>query len=64
MRFTSVMPLLVLAALSGSAYAQSVANDGYARDLSGDVVKNPFGLCWHTMNWAPEKAIVPWKAKN
>jgi len=58
MRFASVMQLLLLAALSTSASAQRVGNDGYARDLSGDVVKNPFGLCWHTPYWTPEKAMV------
>lgn len=58
MRLASALQLLLLAALSASASAQSVGNDGYARDLAGDVVKNPFGLCWRTMNWTPEKAIA------
>jgi OmpA-OmpF porin, OOP family len=58
MRFASVLPLLLLAALSTSVSAQTVPNDGYARDPSGQVVKNPFGLCWRTPHWSPEKAIA------
>jgi OOP family OmpA-OmpF porin len=26
---------------------------------SGGVVKNGFGLCWHTRGWTPDKAIAP-----
>jgi OOP family OmpA-OmpF porin len=26
---------------------------------SGGVVKSGFGLCWHTREWAPEKAVAP-----
>jgi len=57
----SARPLLVLAPLlllSFHASAQQVTNDGYARDLMGEVEKNPFGLCWRTYNWTPEKAIA------
>jgi OOP family OmpA-OmpF porin len=40
------------------ASAQQVTNDAYARDLSGQVEKNPFGLCWRTYSWTPAKAIA------
>ena len=39
-----------------SAYA---ANDGYLQaPVSGVVVKNPFGLCWHTGYWTPAMATL------
>ena len=39
------------------ASGQQVTNDAYARDMMGQVEKNPFGLCWRTYSWTPEKAI-------
>ena len=48
----------VLTASVGTAIAQGVPNDAYARDAAGQVVKNPFGLCWRTYSWTPEKAIA------
>jgi OOP family OmpA-OmpF porin len=44
--------------LSAPAPAQEVKDDAYARDLMGQVEKNPFGLCWRTYSWTPEKAIA------
>src|SRR5512135_537276 len=39
-----------------SAYAE---NDGYLQaPTSGVVVKNPFGLCWHTGYWTPAMATL------
>src|SRR6185503_6819023 len=38
--------------------AQEVKDDAYARDMTGQVEKNPFGLCWRTYSWTPEKAIA------
>lgn len=51
--------LLALAMMmsAGSASAQTVENDGYARDLGRAVWKNPFGLCWRTGQWTEAKAI-------
>ena len=49
---------LAAAALSIPAAAQEVKDDAYARDLMGQVEKNPFGLCWRTFSWTPEKAIA------
>src|SRR5436190_24049205 len=50
-----LMPPLFLLAVD--APAQQVRNDAYARDMTGQVEKNPFGLCWRTYSWTPEKAI-------
>ncbi|HET7363735.1 MAG TPA: OmpA family protein [Burkholderiales bacterium] len=49
---------LAFAALAVPASAQRVDNDAYARDMSGLVTKNPFGLCWRTYSWTPDKAIA------
>src|SRR3954465_5825609 len=48
---------LALAAFALPAAAQQ-PNDAYARDMSGQVTKNPFDLCWRTYSWTPEKAIA------
>src|SRR3989454_1667820 len=58
MKFTILMQFLLLAVLPAAASAQTVSNDGYARDLAADVVKNPFGLCWRTAQWTEAKAIA------
>jgi OmpA-OmpF porin, OOP family len=57
-RKLSVAAGLAAVALSLPAAAQQVTNDGYARDMTGQVEKNPFGLCWRTNSWTPEKAIA------
>ncbi|MBW8907305.1 MAG: OmpA family protein [Betaproteobacteria bacterium] len=49
---------LALAALALPATAQQPVNDAYARDISGQVAKNPFDLCWRTYSWTPDKAIA------
>ena len=53
-RFFFALPLLFS---SLHASGQQVTNDAYARDMMGQVEKNPFGLCWRTYSWTPEKAI-------
>ncbi|HSU76802.1 MAG TPA: OmpA family protein [Burkholderiales bacterium] len=50
--------IAALAALASPSFAQMVSNDGYARDASTVVVKNPFGLCWRSGQWADTKAIA------
>jgi OmpA-OmpF porin, OOP family len=54
----SIAAGLAAAALCIPAAAQQVTNDAYARDMTGQVEKNPFGLCWRTYSWTPEKAIA------
>ena len=58
MRFMRILQVIALAMLASPAFAQSVANDGYARDASTVVVKNPFGLCWRSGQWSEGKAIA------
>src|SRR5919106_6345584 len=36
----------------------STAQPGYVTS-SGGVVHSGFGLCWHTRDWTPEKAVAP-----
>jgi OOP family OmpA-OmpF porin len=58
MKFMKNLLLAALAALVSPAFAQTVADDGYARDASTVVVKNPFGLCWRSGQWSETKAIA------
>src|SRR5438094_6367574 len=58
MKFMKILQVVALALLASPALAQSVANDGYARDASTVVVKNPFGLCWRSGQWSEGKAIA------
>jgi OOP family OmpA-OmpF porin len=57
MRVTTT-PLLIVLLLPAAVGAQTVTNDGYARDPSDQVVMNPFGLCWRTSQWTEAKAIA------
>ena len=52
-----IIAVLALWVMAGVASAQTVDNDGYARNLGGTVWKNPFGLCWRTSQWTEAKAI-------
>ena len=38
--------------------AQTVDKSGYLQDTRGDVVKNPYNLCWRTGYWSPALAIA------
>ena len=58
MKFRAIIQLVALALISGAAAAQTISTDGYARDMSSEVVKNPFGLCWHSGQWSESKAIA------
>src|SRR2546423_8535947 len=58
MKFMRILQVIALAVLASPAFAQTVANDGYARDASTVVVKNPFGLCWRSGQWSETKAIA------
>jgi OmpA-OmpF porin, OOP family len=55
------MKRLVLAAslmaICGAAAAQ--IKEGYVGDSSRFAVINPYGLCWHSSAWSPEKASAP-----
>ena len=32
-------------------------NSAYVQDASGNIVRDPFGLCWHTNYWTPADAV-------
>ncbi|HSA89945.1 MAG TPA: hypothetical protein VLF42_08625, partial [Burkholderiales bacterium] len=39
--------------------AQPIQTDAYATSGAANAIwKNPFGLCWRTSSWTPEKAIA------
>ncbi len=56
-RFALVLSAALMLGLGlTSAYAE---NEGYlVAPTSGVVVKNPFGLCWHTGYWTPAMATL------
>ncbi len=56
-RSARLLLLVPLAFLSIDASAQKVTTGAYAVDATGEVVKDPFGLCWRTYSWTPELAI-------
>ncbi|MFO1199450.1 MAG: OmpA family protein [Burkholderiaceae bacterium] len=50
--------MLVAACGVASAQTANPQNSGYVLSPSGQVVKNPFGLCWRTGYFAPAMAIA------
>jgi len=58
MKLIRILQVIALAVLASPVLAQTVANDGYARDASTVVVKNPFGLCWRSGQWSEGKAMA------
>ena len=36
---------------------QALASDAYLKDGRGEIVRDPYGLCWRTGYWTPEKAV-------
>lgn len=48
---------VALMGLATGAAAQGGANDAYATDASGRIVRSGHNLCWRTISWAPEKAV-------
>ena len=49
---------IALGALAMNVSAQTVNKSGYLQDTRGDVVKNPYNLCWRTGFWSPALAIA------
>jgi len=60
----AVLLATVIAAASGTAIAQSKDIPGaknapaYVLDQRGNVVVDPFGLCWRTPWWTPQLAAI------
>ena len=50
---TKNIVVAALAAFSTSAAAQYATQSG-----TGEVWKNPYGLCWHSAFWTPDQAIA------
>jgi len=50
--------VIALGGLAMNASAQAPSNSGYLTTTRGDVVKNPFNLCWRTGFWSPAMATV------
>lgn len=49
---------IALSALTTNVLAQNTSTTGYLVDTRGDVVKDPFNLCWRTGYWSPALAIA------
>jgi OOP family OmpA-OmpF porin len=56
LKVTGAAVAFALAALAGTAQA---AVPGYVANSQNQIWTSPFGLCWKTSDWTPEKAVVP-----
>ena len=56
MKKTVVMAFLAATIGLCASFAQAQTNSVYAIDSRGDVVMDPFGLCWRTGFWTPAAA--------
>ena len=56
LKLTGAAVAFALAALAGTAQA---ATPGYVSDSQNQVWTSPYGLCWKTTDWTPEKAAAP-----
>ena len=56
LKLTGAAVALALAGIAGSAAA---ATPGYVSSSSGQVWTSPYGMCWRTTDWTPEKAAAP-----
>jgi|KBSSwiStaDraftv2_1062776.scaffolds.fasta_scaffold11351_8 OOP family OmpA-OmpF porin len=56
LKLTGAAVAFALATLAGTAQA---AAPGYVSDSQNQVWTSPYGLCWKTTDWTPEKAAAP-----
>jgi OOP family OmpA-OmpF porin len=56
LKLTGAAVALALAGLAGAAQA---GVPGYVSDSANQVWTSPYGLCWKTTDWTPEKAAAP-----
>lgn len=62
MKSTTKFALAAIAAatlIPAAAMAQDARNQGYLMDASGNIVMSATGLCWHTSDWTPARAVEP-----
>lgn len=57
LKLTGAAVAVALATLAGTAQAAGVP--GYVSDSQSQVWTTPYGLCWKTTDWTPEKAAAP-----
>jgi OmpA-OmpF porin, OOP family len=57
LKLTGAAVALALAGLAGAA--QAAGAPGYVSDSSNQIWTSPYGLCWKTTDWTPEKAAAP-----
>jgi len=59
-RFTvNLTGTAVALALAGLAGAAQAGVPGYVANSSNQIWTSPYGLCWKTTDWSPEKAAAP-----
>lgn len=51
--------ITVAVLIPAGALAQDAKNQGYLLDSSGAIVTSASGLCWHTSDWTPARAVEP-----
>jgi OmpA-OmpF porin, OOP family len=56
LQLTGTAVAFALAALTGTAQA---GVPGYVADSQNQIWTSPYGLCWKTTDWTPEKAALP-----
>ena len=56
LKLTGAAVAFALAGLAGTTHA---GVPGYVSDTANTIWTSPYGLCWKTTDWTPEKAAVP-----
>jgi OmpA-OmpF porin, OOP family len=57
LKYTGAAVALALAAIAGTSQAAGVP--GYVSDTQSQIWTTPYGLCWKTTDWTPDKAAMP-----
>jgi OOP family OmpA-OmpF porin len=57
-RSNLIIAITVSSILPALSAEPLVAAPGYVQDTNGNVVMSGSGLCWHTSEWTPSKAVV------
>ena len=48
---------IAVALIPATVLAADSVNQGYVVDSRNEIVKSGFGLCWHTSEWTPARAV-------